>query len=264
VFFLSLESGEAALKNADPPFAGVLRKASTIDAFMDFLVLIFGPRPVPKPSGYFSQTHANEVLARFKEKTGKASFKEAYPEVHTIWIDSLSELSRMLLEKASVNEANWTDPETKNGFAVYQEIIDALMDVQMTIRDQQDYDVVQVALISPREVEISRGRSKDKRQLWQLQVDGRPIRNGLPGFADYVLIISKKMQNRKGEPLVADERGRPVPVLITDTTPLYEGMLPKYRMGDLGKYEPAHFGRLMEKMRNGAPRKLFIPDTIEE
>lgn len=264
VFFLSIENGDSSLDRGDDGFKGILKKANSVESFFDYITLAFGYRPMRPADSHLSKEHHDRVIEKLKKQTGKSSFKEVYPNVDTIYIDSLTELTRLLLEKAKVNKANWTDKGTQNLLAIYQELLDAMQEVQLLIRDQEEYDVIQTCLIRSKIEDIEVGRIKKKQEKWKMDLDGGKLQDIIPARSDFVFLISKDFLRADGSPVLTDSKKRPVPVIATQNMPEYQGLDIKSRMGDLKKFEPPHLGKLLDKMRNGEPRELVYFDIEEE
>lgn len=228
----SMEAGTLSLNGTG--FDGHVREISTFDSFMDNMVWAFGPDTMRKADEFLSEAHYERVL----EKTGGKSFEEMFPGVEYLFIDSLTELSRLVLKHAERHPDALNKEGKKDGFAVYGMLGQRMMDALIHARNSRKYHVVFSAIIEP----VKNGLD----QTWQIQMEGSKAGRELMGIVDAVLLIGQFVHTD----------GKSYRAIFTEPLQMYPGFQPKFRSGNLKPVEPANLGGVYAKMMQEEERPL--------
>lgn len=246
VYFLSMEAGTLSI---DAEFQGVMNNVRSFindpdgeyNSFMDNIVWIFGPDKTRLPKEYLSNDHYLRVVAH-----RGGTFEEIHPGIETIFIDSLTEMSRLAYKHASRFEGAFNAKGKKDGFAVFGELKDTMMASLLHARDDRRYNVVFVAILE----DVKEGISLASR----IQMDGSAVGREIPGLVDEVIPLVK---------YVADD-GMEYRILVTKQIDSLNGFIPKDRSGALGDFEPADLNAVFEKIWAGQrrPRVTTLPPEL--
>lgn len=239
--FLNLEAGELAVQD----WPGDEIRIREWEVARDIACWVGGPNPAMRDDQSYSQKDYERVCAAF----GPASRLDKYD---TIFVDSVSVASRLCfqwckgLPQATSDRSGKADLRGAYG-VLGQEMIAWLTHLQHT----PNKNVWLVGLLDKRHDDFNR-------PYYSLQVEGSKTGLELPGIVDEIVTLTE-IRPKEGEAYRA----------FVCTTINEWGYPAKDRSGRLSMLEPAHLGRLMEKIRGPMPQgtaerlsfELPSPDT---
>lgn len=219
--FLNLEAGELAVQD----WPGDEIRIREWEVARDIACWVGGPNPAMREDQSYSQKDYERVCAAF----GPASRLDKYD---TIFVDSVSVASRICfqwckgLPQATSDRSGKADLRGAYG-VLGQEMIAWLTHLQHT----PNKNVWLVGLLDKRHDDFNR-------PYYSLQVEGSKTGLELPGIVDEIITLTE-IRPKEGDAYRA----------FVCTTINDWGFPAKDRSGRLSMIEPAHLGRLMEKIR---------------
>lgn len=224
--FVNLEAGELAVQGWDGKEICIRDWATARDT----ICWIGGPNPARRDDQTFGEAHYKAVC----EEAG-GTFDQVLPGIETVFIDSITVLSRLCLQWAKGQPEAFSEktgkPDTRGAYGLLgQAMIEALTHAQHT----PGKNVWLVGLLDKKQDEFNR-------PYYALQIEGSKTGLELPGIVDEVVAMTE----------LRTEDGTPYRAFVCHT--LNELGLPaKDRSGRLDCVEEPHLGRLMEKIRGAA------------
>ena len=237
--FLNLEAGELAVQG----WPGDEIRIRDWDRARDLACWIGGPNPAMRDD----QSYSRADYARVCNAFGPPNILEKYD---TIFVDSITVASRLCLQWAKGQPQAMSDRSGKADMRgayglLGQEMIGWLTHLQHT----PDKNVWLVGLLDKRLDDFNR-------PFFSLQIEGSKTGLELPGIVDEIVTLAD----------IRPAEGAPYRAFVCTTLNEF-GFPAKDRSGRLTTIEPAHLGRLMDKIRGPlsappATRLDFeLPDT---
>lgn len=237
--FLNLEAGELAVQG----WPGDEIRIRDWDRARDLACWIGGPNPAMRDD----QSYSRADYARVCNAFGPPNILEKYD---TIFVDSITVASRLCLQWAKGQPQAMSDRSGKADMRgayglLGQEMIGWLTHLQHT----PDKNVWLVGLLDKRLDDFNR-------PFFSLQIEGSKTGLELPGIVDEIVTLAD----------IRPAEGAPYRAFVCTTLNEF-GFPAKDRSGRLSTIEPAHLGRLMDKIRGPlsappATRLEFdLPDT---
>lgn len=219
--FLNLEAGELAVQG----WPGDEIRIRDWDRARDLACWIGGPNPAMRDD----QSYSRADYARVCNAFGPPNVLEKYD---TIFVDSITVASRLCLQWAKGQPQAMSDRSGKADMrAAYgllgQEMIGWLTHLQHT----PDKNVWLVGLLDKRLDDFNR-------PFFSLQIEGSKTGLELPGIVDEIVTLAD----------IRPAEGTPYRAFVCTTLNEF-GFPAKDRSGRLTTIEPAHLGRLMDKIR---------------
>lgn len=237
--FLNLEAGELAVQG----WPGDEIRIRDWDRARDLACWIGGPNPAMRDD----QSYSRADYARVCNSFGPPNILEKYD---TIFVDSITVASRLCLQWAKGQPQAMSDRSGKADMRgayglLGQEMIGWLTHLQHT----PDKNVWLVGLLDKRLDDFNR-------PFFSLQIEGSKTGLELPGIVDEIVTLAD----------IRPAEGAPYRAFVCTTLNEF-GFPAKDRSGRLTTIEPAHLGRLMDKIRgplSGPPATRLdfeLPDT---
>lgn len=237
--FLNLEAGELAVQG----WPGDEIRIRDWDRARDLACWIGGPNPAMRDD----QSYSRADYARVCNAFGPPNILEKYD---TIFVDSITVASRLCLQWAKGQPQAMSDRSGKADMRgayglLGQEMIGWLTHLQHT----PDKNVWLVGLLDKRLDDFNR-------PFFSLQIDGSKTGLELPGIVDEIVTLAD----------IRPAEGAPYRAFVCTTLNEF-GFPAKDRSGRLTTIEPAHLGRLMDKIRGplsappAARLDFELPDT---
>ena len=237
--FLNLEAGELAVQG----WPGDEIRIRDWDRARDLACWIGGPNPAMRDD----QSYSRADYARVCNAFGPPNILEKYD---TIFVDSITVASRLCLQWAKGQPQAMSDRSGKADMRgayglLGQEMIGWLTHLQHT----PDKNVWLVGLLDKRLDDFNR-------PFFSLQIEGSKTGLELPGIVDEIVTLAD----------IRPAEGAPYRAFVCTTLNEF-GFPAKDRSGRLTTIEPAHLGRLMDKIRgplSGPPATRLdfeLPDT---
>lgn len=219
--FLNLEAGELAVQG----WPGDEIRIRDWDRARDLACWIGGPNPVMRDD----QSYSRADYARVCNAFGPPNILEKYD---TIFVDSITVASRLCLQWAKGQPQAMSDRSGKADMRgayglLGQEMIGWLTHLQHT----PDKNVWLVGLLDKRLDDFNR-------PFFSLQIEGSKTGLELPGIVDEIVTLAD----------IRPAEGAPYRAFVCTTLNEF-GFPAKDRSGRLTTIEPAHLGRLMDKIR---------------
>jgi hypothetical protein len=217
--FIDIEAGDQAVLNL--PVATL--RIENFTEMRDLACLIGGPNTSFAPTMPYSQAHYDDAIKRVAPGTDFSRYE-------TIFVDSLTALSRLAHRWADQQPEAYTDRGKKDTRGVYgllgYQMILLLNQLQLVRRR----NIVFVAVLQREIDDFGRGE-------WTVQTDGQVTGKTLPGIVDQVITMQFVDFDGKG-PIRSF-------VCITPNPWSYPA---KDRSGRLEQYEKPHLGELLVKL----------------
>lgn len=237
--FLNLEAGELAVQG----WPGDEIRIRDWDRARDLACWIGGPNPAMRDD----QSYSRADYARVCNAFGPPNILEKYD---TIFVDSITVASRLCLQWAKGQPQAMSDRSGKADMRgayglLGQEMIGWLTHLQHT----PDKNVWLVGLLDKRLDDFNR-------PFFSLQIEGSKTGLELPGIVDEIVTLAD----------IRPAEGAPYRAFVCTTLNEF-GFPAKDRSGRLTTIEPAHLGRLMDKIRGplsappAARLDFELPDT---
>lgn len=237
--FLNLEAGELAVQG----WPGDEIRIRDWDRARDLACWIGGPNPAMRDD----QSYSRADYARVCNSFGPPNILEKYD---TIFVDSITVASRLCLQWAKGQPQAMSDRSGKADMRgayglLGQEMIGWLTHLQHT----PDKNVWLVGLLDKRLDDFNR-------PFFSLQIEGSKTGLELPGIVDEIVTLAD----------IRPAEGAPYRAFVCTTLNEF-GFPAKDRSGRLTTIEPAHLGRLMDKIRGplsappAARLNFELPDT---
>nr|WP_244970602.1 ATP-binding protein [Novosphingobium aerophilum] len=237
--FLNLEAGELAVQG----WPGDEIRIRDWDRARDLACWIGGPNPAMRDD----QSYSRADYARVCNSFGPPNILEKYD---TIFVDSITVASRLCLQWAKGQPQAMSDRSGKADMRgayglLGQEMIGWLTHLQHT----PDKNVWLVGLLDKRLDDFNR-------PFFSLQIEGSKTGLELPGIVDEIVTLAD----------IRPAEGAPYRAFVCTTLNEF-GFPAKDRSGRLTTIEPAHLGRLMDKIRGplsappAARLDFELPDT---
>lgn len=237
--FLNLEAGELAVQG----WPGDEIRIRDWDRARDLACWIGGPNPAMRDD----QSYSRADYARVCNAFGPPNILEKYD---TIFVDSITVASRLCLQWAKGQPQAMSDRSGKADMRgayglLGQEMIGWLTHLQHT----PDKNVWLVGLLDKRLDDFNR-------PFFSLQIEGSKTGLELPGIVDEIVTLAD----------IRPAEGAPYRAFVCTTLNEF-GFPAKDRSGRLTTIEPAHLGRLMDKIRGplsappAARLNFELPDT---
>ena len=208
-------------------------KIGEFQDFLDITVLACGPDRSAHPQSPMSQAHHDNVMSTRKAAGHDVDAeKKMFQDADVFFIDSISDLTKLAFAHAKQRET------TNNLMRVYGNMA---QDVLNSLRHWQ-HNHMKTVIFSCKlnSIEDDLGRI-----TYEIEAEGRRIKNELPGIVDEVLTLAfipqPPKEGVKQEPFRA----------FVCTSPNPGGYPAKDRSGRLEGIEQPHWGNLFKKMRNG-------------
>lgn len=222
--FIDLEAGGLSVQD----WPGDSIEIKDWPAARDLACLIGGPNPSRRPDQPYSQAHFDYVCQNVGTPDTLANYE-------TIFIDSITVASRLAFQWAKGQPeaiAKNGNPDTRAAYGILgQEMIGWITQLQHS----GSRNVWFVGLLDQK-------RDDCNRPYFELQIEGSKTGLELPGILDEVITMAEMQPEKEGDkPYRAFVCQRPNPW----------GYPAGDRSGKLDMVEPAHLGRLMDKIRNG-------------
>ncbi len=219
--FLNLEAGELAVQG----WPGDEIRIRDWDRARDLACWIGGPNPAMRDD----QSYSRADYARVSNAFGPPNILEKYD---TIFVDSITVASRLCLQWAKGQPQAMSDRSGKADMRgayglLGQEMIGWLTHLQHT----PDKNVWLVGLLDKRLDDFNR-------PFFSLQIEGSKTGLELPGIVDEIVTLAD----------IRPAEGAPYRAFVCTTLNEF-GFPAKDRSGRLTTIEPAHLGRLMDKIR---------------
>lgn len=219
--FLNLEAGELAVQG----WPGDEIRIRDWDRARDLACWIGGPNPAMRDD----QSYSRADYARVCNALGPPNVLEKYD---TIFVDSITVASRLCLQWAKGQPQAMSDRSGKADMRgayglLGQEMIGWLTHLQHT----PDKNVWLVGLLDKRLDDFNR-------PFFSLQIEGSKTGLELPGIVDEIVTLAD----------IRPAEGAPYRAFVCTTLNEF-GFPAKDRSGRLTTIEPAHLGRLMDKIR---------------
>jgi hypothetical protein len=219
--FLNLEAGELAVQG----WPGDEIRIRDWDRARDLACWIGGPNPAMRDD----QSYSRADYARVCNAFGPPNILEKYD---TIFVDSITVASRLCLQWAKGQPQAMSDRSGKADMRgayglLGQEMIGWLTHLQHT----PDKNVWLVGLLDKRLDDFNR-------PFFSLQIEGSKTGLELPGIVDEIVTLAD----------IRPAEGAPYRAFVCTTLNEF-GFPAKDRSGRLTSIEPAHLGRLMDKIR---------------
>lgn len=219
--FLNLEAGELAVQG----WPGDEIRIRDWDRARDLACWIGGPNPAMRDD----QSYSRADYARVCNAFGPPNVLEKYD---TIFVDSITVASRLCLQWAKGQPQAMSDRSGKADMRgayglLGQEMIGWLTHLQHT----PDKNVWLVGLLDKRLDDFNR-------PFFSLQIEGSKTGLELPGIVDEIVTLAD----------IRPAEGAPYRAFVCTTLNEF-GFPAKDRSGRLTTIEPAHLGRLMDKIR---------------
>ena len=238
--FLNLEAGELAVQG----WPGDEIRIRDWERARDLACWIGGSNPAMRDDQNYSRSDYARVCNTF----GPPTLLDKY---ETIFVDSITVASRLCLQwskgqpQAMSDRSGKTDMRGAYGL-LGQEMIGWLTHLQHT----PDKNVWLVGLLDKRLDDFNR-------PFFSLQIEGAKTGLELPGIVDEILTLAD----------IRPTEGTPYRAFVCTTLNEF-GFPAKDRSGRLAPVEPAHLGRLMEKIRgpladsSGARLNFELPEAV--
>ena len=219
--FINLEAGELAVQG----WPGDEIRIRDWDRARDLACWIGGPNPAMRDD----QTYSRADYARVCNAFGPPNILDKYD---TIFVDSITVASRLCLQWAKGQPQAMSDRSGKADMRgayglLGQEMIGWLTHLQHT----PDKNVWLVGLLDKRLDDFNR-------PYFSLQIEGSKTGLELPGIVDEIVTLAD----------IRPAEGAPYRAFVCTTLNEF-GFPAKDRSGRLTAIEPAHLGRLMDKIR---------------
>jgi hypothetical protein len=225
-------------KSGDLAVIDLKVKTVRIDTFQqacDLAVAIGGPNPSFPPTEAYSQSHYDRVGGAFP----------GLDAIDTVFIDSLTALSRLSFRHAEQQDEAWSERTGKKDLrGAY-----GLHGRQMTLllnqfQHARALNIVMLGILEYVTDDLNRG-------TWQLQCEGARTSRETPGIVDQIVSYQFLDFSDDKPPM----RG------FVCTSPNAWGYPAKDRSGRLDPIEPPHLGRLLSKL---VPQNLTEKTDVRE
>ena len=217
--FVNLENGDVSLGDLK---VDTMNNLKTWEEISGLFVWLFGA-DLRRTDGLFSEERYNALV---EEMGGTA--KEKLPHIKTIFVDSLTEASKIsLADSVRRNKGN------KNEFAKYGDHGD---DGDSLINIMQHANGYNVVLLG----HLEYGEDEYKRQVLKPMLDGKKWINSIKTVFDSVILMEKMVMKDEDGNNIEKRRFRCKQSPETD--------LPGNRIG-LSEFEPADLSKLLEKIQ---------------
>jgi hypothetical protein len=220
--FINIESGETAVPN----YKGRSVDITSWDDAKDLACLIAGHNIARRDDESYSAKHYQRVL---KQYGGGSAIKE-YEGIKTLFIDSITDLSRIALHWCKGQPESFTDKGRPNNLGLYgllgQELITCFRHLQHAIG-------LNVWFVGA----LNREFDEYKRPIWTPQIEGQKTAQELPGIVDQVITMANIQKEDKSEfrALICNKNQWNYPA--------------KDRSGRLNLLEEPNLGKLMNKIK---------------
>lgn len=222
--FIDLEAGDLAVNDWQ---GDCIRPKTWVEA-RDLAVYIGGFNPAFNSHQAYSKAHYDNICHEF----GNPEKLEKY---ETIFIDSITVASRMCLEwckqePGAISERTGKQ-DLRAAYGLYnQEMLSWLIHLQHT----RHKNVWFVGILDEKFDEYNH-------KYFAMQIQGNKTGHELPGIVDQVITMAEITDE--------DNTDKSYRAFITQSNNLY-GFPAKDRSGKLSELEPAHLGKLMEKINS--------------
>lgn len=245
---LDCESGMLALEGSGIDSINVPKQALDLDRhpfemLEDLVCVLAGPSPnVTDANDPYSRAHHVQAVERIGTRA------ELFDDYETIFIDSLTEISRFAFSAAKAHPKAFNDkgkPDTRGAYGLLGQWMVGADGLLNRLKHVRDKNIVIVGIMEPRAAEDGGG--------WTPQVEGSKTGKELQGIFDVVASLANIPHPTTSEPTRA---------LLCGPNPYgYPG---KDRSGQLDMIEPPDLGYLLSKIRGDRKRDLIttIPDGM--
>lgn len=230
VMILNMESGLLSIKD---DFKGEVYDIRTWKDFRNIICWITGPNEnILNSDEPLSKAHYEFCVKKFG-----GEFKQKYPNIDTIFVDSLTEGSRLCKAFIEKTPEVKTEKGTIDNFKVYGMIKDEIVGLMSHLR-HADFNIVMAAILEQKEDSLG-----DK--MYGIQLVGKASGRELPGLVDEVFIMDTFLTND----------GQSYRALITSKPNKYD-FEAKDRSGKLNKVEAPDLNNIFEKIKKGEKKSI--------
>ena len=229
--FIDLEAGDLAVSD----WRGDAIRPKTWEDAKDLAVYIGGFNPAYSSHQPYSKAHYENICHKFGDP-------EKLDKYDTIFIDSITVASRMCLEWCkqepdSISERTGRQ-DLRAAYGLYnQEMLSWLIHLQHT----RDKNVWFVGILDEKFDEYNQ-------KYFTMQIQGNKTGLELPGIVDQVITMTEIKDE--------DNPDKSYRAFITQSGNKY-GFPAKDRSGKLSELEPAHLGKLMEKINSSKSKPIW-------
>lgn len=220
--FVNIEAGELAVKE----WGGVSYKPQTWEDCRNFAVLLGGPDESLKSDQPYSREHYKAMVSRFGDP-------EQFNQFETIFIDSITEASRLSFRWASKQPECITAKGLLDNRAVYGLHGKEMMNWLMHLQKIPNKNIWFVGILEDKLDDLNK-------PYFSLQMEGQKAGLELPGIVDEMITMYD---------IYSQEHRQGYKAFICHSMNPY-GLPAKDRTGKLDMIEPPHLGKLMDKIRN--------------
>lgn len=222
--FIDLEAGGLSVMD----WGGDSVEIKDWTAARDIACLLGGPNPSRRNDQAYSQAHFEYASKAFGDPESLAKYE-------TVFIDSITVASRLAFQWAKGQPEAIAKNGNQDTRAAYGVLAQEMVAWITQLQHAGSRNVWFVGLLDLK-------RDECKRPFYELQIEGVKTGLELPGILDEVITMAEMQPEKEGDkPYRAFVCQRPNPW----------GYPAGDRSGKLDMVEPAHLGRLMDKIRTG-------------
>jgi hypothetical protein len=222
--FIDMEAGDIGI--AGLPVASV--RPETWPEFCDIACVIGGPNSAVAPGAPYSLAHYERVMA--DESLARLA------DFETLFIDSLSELSRRCLRWAEQQPEAFSERGRKDLRAVYRLLGRELPAALQQLQHMRSRNVIFVCVLEKLVDDFNVA-------TWRPQIEGQKTANVLPAIVDELITME----------FINFGDGKPVRAFVCNE-PNSWNLPGKDRSGKLAQVEEPHLGKLLAKL---IPPKVY-------
>jgi hypothetical protein len=230
--FLDLEAGMKSVQT----WRGTSISLRSWEDATDIACLIGGVNPSRSSDETYSEQHYNYVMEQYGKDID-------IPKYRTIFVDSISELTRIAMAWAQKQPAAFSEktgkPDARNAFGLMGREVERLL---KHIQHAPGKNAIFVGGLEKKVDDYNR-------ETWELQTEGAKTGAVLPFIVDQVITMSMFDYDESGWHHVP---GKGEYRALVCKTPNPWNLLAKDRSGNLEMIEEPHLGKLMDKINRPA------------
>ncbi|PCJ68229.1 MAG: hypothetical protein COA62_15815 [Rhodobiaceae bacterium] len=227
--FVDIEAGDLAVEG----WQGDSLEPTTWIELCNLAVFVGGPNPEAVPGAVYSQGHYDAVA---EEYAAQNITQELFQKYDTLFIDSLTDMSRLCFQWCLTQPESWNKEGVKNTMGTYGLLGVSMIAMLKQIQKTRHMNVIFLGI-------LDEFKDENGAKTFVAQIEGSKVGREIPGIVDEVFTMAILSHPETGETYRA---------LVTNRDNRWR-FPAKDRSGRLNDVEEPHLGRVMEKMNNKAP-----------